>query len=74
MMSSAYECYRSMPWTTDRDPCEADCGTVMGEGRYAEGRYGHYCSERCRAEVESGGPTDDEDRYVERRQMGAVGY
>lgn len=50
---TAYESYRTMPWTSDSDECEADCGVIMGEGRYVEGDLGHYCSEDCRDECES---------------------
>lgn len=51
---TAYQCYRSMDWTSDQDECEADCGTIMAEGRYVEGDLGHYCSEDCRDESEDG--------------------
>lgn len=66
-----YQSYRTMSWTTDRDECEAGCGTLMAEGRYVEGRWGHYCSSACRLDSESAGSTADEaQRRHERRQMG----
>lgn len=65
---TAYESYRTMSWTSDSDECEADCGVIMGEGRYVEGDLGHYCSEDCRDECESDSFPDE--RAAERRQMG----
>lgn len=56
---TAYQSYRSMSWTTDADECEEGCGTVMAEGRYVEGRYGHYCSKRCARAASTGGGADE---------------
>ncbi len=66
-----YDSYRTMPWTSDHDECEAGCGVVMAEGRYVEGDHGHYCSRRCLYEQEGdSGPSDAWLRQQERRQMG----
>jgi hypothetical protein len=67
---TAWECYRRMAWTSDRDECEAACGRTMGPDAYIEGALGHYCSPACRDESEDFPATDD--RAAERRQMGII--
>lgn len=57
-MLTDYQCYRSMSWTTDSDECENDCGIVMCEENYVEGRRGHYCSIACRDDAEDSGGAD----------------
>lgn len=66
---TAYQAYRTMKWTSDKDGCE-ECDRVMGEGRFVEGRLGHYCSKKCLIEAESG--SDHDERGSERSQMGLV--
>lgn len=62
-----YAAYLSMFWTSPLDKCEG-CDTVtMAEGRYVEGRFGHYCSCRCLLAAESYVP---DDGNYEREQMG----
>ena len=49
-----------MSWTSDHDECENGCGNIMSEDHYVEGRYGHYCSEKCK--IEASPPIDVDDR------------
>ncbi len=55
---TSWQCYLKLSWTTDRDECEGACGATMSESHYVEGRYGHYCSVRCRDDAESGDGKD----------------
>jgi hypothetical protein len=49
---TAYESYRTMPWTAESDECENACGVTMSETRYVQGELGHYCSEECLEDAE----------------------
>lgn len=71
-MTTAFERYRQLHWTTDHDECENACGTIMSEDTFAEGELGFYCSELCRAKAEDGpaAMSDAEERRWEHRQMG----
>lgn len=73
-MSTPWQAYRTMSWTSDNDECEQACGKTMGPEAYVEGELGHYCSRKCRDEAESGGLSDVDERAWERRQMGLCNF
>ncbi len=66
-IAKAYARYRTMSWTKDTDECEWDCGTLLDATHFAEGRYGHYCGDACKAKGES---SATDDSRAERQQLG----
>ena len=71
-MMTDYENYLSMTWTSADDTCEANCGNVLSENKYIEGRFGHYCSKQCKLKMESF--PDSQSRKHERIQLGLTNF